>query len=273
MTDQEARMELDRVVKNLFPLIDSKMLDQDTMLKVAHEITYEATEWRGVNFPYKRLNDKFLGLIHLQYGRCDNYSIFQEIKEYEVVDFLNKYYRWHVYEEEKQSKELENNPFELSEQDEKDFDEFKKIRPIPCMEPLDVEGYLHMCRIGYDAAPMFAYPDFVSDLNVIAHAKFDSCHITNQKMHKKMKVGDTHPWFMSYHAEEMGFGGPDVWFEWENDGWVMFLISDKAGREKNMNMHRFLAMRRAGYPVIFMSSDDMQVYWKQKKERKKNEQR
>ena len=156
--------------------------------------------------------------------------------------------------------------------DEKDFDEFKKIRPTPCMEPLDVEGYLHMCRIGYDAAPMFAYPDFVSDLNVIAHAKFDSCRITHQRMHEKMKVGDTHPWFMSYHADEMGFGGPNVWFEWENDGWIMFLINDSK-RDENKDMHRFLAMRRAGYPVIFMSSDDMQMYWKQKKERKKNEQR
>ena len=76
MTDQEARMELDRVVENQFPLIASKMLNQDAMLKVAQEISYEVTEWRGVNFPYKRLNDKFLGLIHLQYGRCDNYSIF-----------------------------------------------------------------------------------------------------------------------------------------------------------------------------------------------------
>ena len=94
-----------------------------------------------------------------------------------MVDFLNKYFQWEVYEKMKQSEELENNPFELSEQDEKDFDEFKRIRSAPCMEPLDVEGYLHMCRIGYDAAPMFVYPSIVSDLNVVAHAKFDSCRI------------------------------------------------------------------------------------------------
>ena len=269
MTDQEARMELDRVVENQFPLIVSKMIDQDTMLKVAHEISHEVTEWRGVNFPYKRLNDEFMGVIQLQYGCCDNYSVFQEIKEYVVVDFLNKYYQWLVYEKKKQSEELQKNPFELSEQDEKDFDEFNKYRPTPCMEPLDVEGYLHMCRIGYDAAPKFAYPDFVSDLNVVAHAKFDSCHITDRKFHEKMKVGDTHPWFMSYHAEEMGFGGPNVWFEWENDGWVMFFISKEVGKDKNKDMLRFLAMRRAGYPVIFMSSDDMRVYWKKEREEKK----
>ena len=80
-----------------------------------------------------------------------------------------------------------------------------------------------------------------------------------------MKVGDTTPMFMSYHSEEMGFGGPDVWFEWENDGWVMFLISDEVGKDKNKDMLRFLAIRRAGYPVIYMSSDDMRAYWEQKK--------
>ena len=94
-----------------------------------------------------------------------------------------------------------------------DFDEFTKQKPLPCKEPLDIAGYLHMCRIAYDAAPMFVYPDFISDLYVVSRAKFDSCGLTKRRtLDEKMKTGDTLPLFMHYHPEEMGFGGPCVHF-------------------------------------------------------------
>lgn len=43
----------------------------------------------------------------------------------------------------------------------------------------------------------------------------------------KMEVGDPYPRFMHYHPEEMGFGGPDVWFEWNEMGWIMEFIPKK----------------------------------------------
>jgi hypothetical protein len=106
----------------------------------------------------------------------------------------------------------------------------------------------------YDAAPRFAYPDFISDLYVVAVAKWDSCGLEDRDHHSvKMIVGDSTPEFMYYHPEEMGFGGPYVYFIWEDDGWIMTFGKKECRdeRDRNMNIHRFLAMRRAGYPVVY----------------------
>lgn len=109
-----------------------------------------------------------------------------------------------------------------------------------------------MCRIAYEAAPKFVFPDFVSDLYVVGRAKFDRCGLEHKRHDQKMKIGDSYPEFMYYHPEEMGFGGPYVRFIWEDDGWIMrFSWEDHRGeRARNMNILRFLAMRRAGYPVV-----------------------
>ena len=150
---------------------------------------------------------------------------------------------------------MEENQFELTDEDKKEFDEFKKMMPIPCGEPLDIAGYLHMCRIAYDAAPMFAFPDFISDLHVVGRAKFDGCGLEHKDHSIKMNIGDPYPRFMYYHPEEMGFGGPYVRFIWEDDGWIMMFSGERRGlydeRSRNMNILRFLAMRRAGYPVVY----------------------
>ena len=115
-----------------------------------------------------------------------------------------------------------------------------------------------MLRIGYDAAPMFVYPDFLSDLHVVASAKFDSCGLYNADHSRKMRVGDRYPEFMYYHPEEMGFGGPYIRFEWEEEGWTLVLTGKgkQIGERKHrMDIHRFLAMRRAGYPVTYKTME------------------
>ncbi len=78
-----------------------------------------------------------------------------------------------------------------------------------------------------------------------------------ENMTIKMEVGDPYPRFMHYHPEEMGFGGPDVWSEWNEMGWIMEFIPQKTypGRETNIDILRFLAMRRAGYPVLYRPYD------------------
>ncbi|MBR1599313.1 MAG: hypothetical protein IJ661_10460 [Lachnospiraceae bacterium] len=254
MTDQEARKELERIVKEEYPLIASEYIDQEVMLLAAKKINYEVTEWRGVNFPYRRLNEDFMEFIKLQFLTTSNYDIFDKIGEEKVIDFLNKYYYWELFERDKLYKELSKNKFDLTEADEKDFEQFKEQKPVPCKETLDIEGYLHMLRIAYDAAPKLVYPDFASDLYVVAHAKFDSCRLYEKNIHEKMEVGDNCPMFMHYHPEEMGFGGPLVRFEWEDDGWIMYFTGKNnrnGSKEVNKDIHRFLAMRRAGYPVIY----------------------
>ena len=46
---------------------------------------------------------------------------------------------------------------------------------------------------------------------------------------------------MHYHPEEMGFGGPDVCFEWNEMGWIMEFIPPKSypGRETNIDTSFF----------------------------------
>ena len=64
--------------------------------------------------------------------------------------------------------------------------------------------------------------------------------------------------YMHYHPDEMGFGGPYVYFGWNEDGWIMTFVGKGKGyseREVNMDIHRFLAMRRAGYPVLYRTRD------------------
>ncbi len=259
MTFQETQRELDRIVKNEYPLIASSFIDREIMLRAAREIDYEVNEWRGTHFPYRRLHDDFMGLIALQYLTKSNYDIFHRIGEKEAVEFLNSYYRWKLDEEYKLSKELDKNPFDLTEKDREDFNNYYQNRPTPCKEPLDIAGYLHMCRIAYDAAPTLVYPDFISDLYVVAHAKFDSCRLSKKDHSQKMKVGDTYPEFMSYHPEEMGFGGPFISFEWETEGWIMYYRGEPPWHhenQKNKDIHRFLAMRRAGYPVVYIDQTD-----------------
>ena len=112
-----------------------------------------------------------------------------------------------------------------------------------------------MCRIGFDAAPDYIYPNFVSDLYVVKYEKFNSCGLMKQDMDKRMKPGDKYMHVMRYHPEEMGFGGPTVYFDWDkNDlfaGWLMDMWWDKNSREKHTkNVKRFIAMRKAGYPVV-----------------------
>ncbi len=256
MTDQEARKELERMVKEVYPLIASDYIDKETMLYAAEEITYECDEWRGVHFPYRRLHEDFMRLLSMQYLTKNYYNLFYEIGEAEVIGFLNRYYRWYQNEYPELSKALRNNPFDLSEQDKLDFENFKNNKPVPCKEPLDIKGYLHMCRIAYDAAPIYAYPDFISDLHVVGHAKFDSCRLAEKDHSRKMEVGDTFPEFMHYHPEEMGFGGPYVSFEWNEEGWIMNFTGSNRDydHKKNKDIHRFLAMRRAGYPVVYCIS-------------------
>ena len=255
MTDYEASLELERLVKEQFPLIASQFIDREVMLEAAKKISHEVTEWRGVGFPYKELNEEFLGLIQLQYARKYDHNFIGADKEKEIVSFLNNYYRWALYERSGQAKELENNSFELSEQDKRDFDRFRKELPTPWADPLDVEGYLHMCRIAYDAAPKYVYPSFVSDLYVVTAAKWDDCGITYEMMHDRMRIGDRVPRFMWYHPDEMGFGGPWVEFVWDNRGWIMRFKSDRIEEAENKDIHRFLAIRRAGYPVKYCNID------------------
>lgn len=152
---------------------------------------------------------------------------------------------------------MKEKEFELSDQDKKDFEEFCKTRPTSRREPLDVAEYLHMCRIGYDAAPLFDYSSTVSDLYVVGVAKCDDCNITPDMMHIKMEVGDTRPEFMRYHPEEMGFYGPYVRFEWDEEGWIMnYIAREYDGHDSNGDILRFIAMRRAGYPVVYYSTWD-----------------
>ncbi len=257
MTEQELRSELKRIIEDEYPLIASRYIDEEIMLRAAREIDYGVREWCGINFPYRKLHEDFMWLIKNQYLTTRMYDIRYNIGEEEVVGFLNKYYRWLFEEERKQSQEHNNNEYNLSEVDKKDFMEFKKEKPVPCKEPLDIAGYLHLCRIAYDAAPKYVYPDFISDLHVVGKAKFDSCRLADRNMKEKMTVGDPYPEFMFYHPEEMGFGGPYVRFKWNEDGWIMFFIGKSecySEREVNMDIHRFLAMRRAGYPVLYLTS-------------------
>ena len=112
-----------------------------------------------------------------------------------------------------------------------------------------------MCRVGFDAAPSYIYPDEVSDLYVVSHAKFDSCGITKEKMKKRMRPGDKYMEAMYYHPEEMGFGGPYVRFLWDEehleDGWLLEMTWERQDKEKHaLNVKRFIAMRKAGYPVV-----------------------
>ena len=255
MTEQELRSELERIVEDEYPLIASRYIDEEIMLRAAREIDYEVREWRGIRFPYRRLHNDLMGLVKTQYLTSSMYDIKYEIGEEVVVGFLNKYYHWFFEEEWKLSEELRDNEFNLSDSDRKDFDEFKNQKPVPRKEPLDIAGYLHMCRVAYDAAPMFVYPDFISDLYVVGRAKFDSCRLADRRsLTEKMKVGDPYPEFMYYHPEEMGFGGPYVHFDWDDNGWIMTFTGKSEGypeREVNMDIHRFLAMRRAGYPVLY----------------------
>lgn len=51
----------------------------------------------------------------------------------------------------------------------------------------------------------------------------------------------------NYHPEEIGFGGSDVYFDWNEEGWIMLFEWDK---DNIQNVKRFLAMRKAGYPVF-----------------------
>ena len=76
-------------------------------------------------------------------------------------------------------------------------------------------------------------------------------------MRKLFTHHSPYPRFMHYHPEEMGFGGPDVWSEWNEMGWIMEFIPQKTypGRETNIDILRFLAMRRAGYPVLYRPYD------------------
>jgi len=258
MTFQETQRELDRIVKNEYPLIASDFINREIMLRVAYKMDYEAHEWRGINFPYMRLHNDFMELIALQYLTTSFYDLFSRIGEKVVVEFLNSYYLWELDERDKLSKELEENPFDLTEKDREDFDKYSQNRPNPCKEPLDIAGYLHMCRIAYDAAPKHVYPDFISDLHVVTAAKFNSCGLSKKDHTLKMKVGDKYPEFMYYHPEEMGFGGPFVRFEWEDDGWIMRYHAEPAWHhknQKNKDIHRFLAMRRAGYPVVYLENN------------------
>ena len=258
MTEKELQNELNRIVEDEYPLITSKYIDQYIILKAAQKLDHNVKEWRGVGFPYKKLHANMIHLIRRQFMTTRMYDIYYEIGEYKAVDFLNNYYHWLIEEEEKMSMELENNDFKLSEMDIKDFEEFNKQDPIPCKEPLDIAGYLHMCRIAYDAAPKYAYPSFISDFDVVARAKFDECNLLNKDMSKKMEYGDSIPGFMLYHPEEMGFGGSWVRFEWSEKGWVLIFIGKSkkhARRDYNMDIHRFLALRRAGYPVLYRTSD------------------
>lgn len=228
------------------------------MLMAAKQISYEVDEWRGKSFPYRSLHEKFMELIGEQYLTTSRYDIFEKIGEAEVVGFLNNYYRWFFEDEQRLTKELYKNDFNLSNNDRKAFEEFIKHKPAPCRDPLDIAGYLHMCRIAYDAAPNIGYPHFFSDSHVVALAKQNSCGLENKFMHERMKVGDSVPMFMSYHPEEMGFGGPIVCFEWNDEGWIMTFVGKGKRhpvREVNMDMLRFLAMRRAGYPVEYRARD------------------
>lgn len=258
MTEKELKIELERIIEDEYPLIASIYIDEEIMLQAARKINYEVIEWRGISFPYRRLHEELMGLIKDQYLTTNIYNIKYVIGEEKVVGFLNKYYHWVFEEKGKMSEELANNNFNLSENDIKDFNEFERKQPVPCMDPLDIAGYLHMCRIMYDAAPMFVYPDFISDLHVVGSAKFDSCGLADRNMNEKMRFGDSYPEFMHYHPDEMGFGGPYVYFGWNEDGWIMTFVGKGKGyseREVNMDIHRFLAMRRAGYPVLYHSRD------------------
>lgn len=254
MTDHEARKELERIVNDEFPLIASKYIDKEIMLREAHKINYTVSEWRGVDFPYRRLHDDFMVLIGTQFLTTSHFDLFHKIGEKKVVEFLNSYYHWKLDEREKMTRELDKSPFELTKKDKKEFEDFKRIKPTPSSEPLDIAGYLHMCRIAFEAAPKFVFPNFISDLYVVGDAKFDSCDLEHKNHSEKMNIGDAYPEFMRYHPEEMGFGGPYVRFIWEDDGWIMMFSGKDHCDERSINMDilRFLAMRRAGYPVVYV---------------------
>lgn len=207
-------------------------------------------ESQKFEFPYEAVNDELIYLIKLQYLSDNVQECFTEIGEQEIIGFVNRFYHFLFYELEELRALQKKNPLCVTEEEMAEFFELSEKMPERRKDPLTLREYLHMCRIGFDAAPDYIYPDYMSDLFVVTQEKFDSCNITKKDMDLKMEPGE--PWMerMYYHPEEMGFGGPEVYFDWNEDGWIMYFDWELYERKNSKNIKRFLAMRKAGYPVF-----------------------
>lgn len=67
MTEQELKNELERIVKEEYPVIASRYVDKEIMLREAQDMNYEVTEWRGLHFSYKSLHKRLIGLVASQF--------------------------------------------------------------------------------------------------------------------------------------------------------------------------------------------------------------
>ena len=231
--------------KEKYPILTSEFLEEESFLfmKRRTDLLLE---------PFERMEEDAEKLLLVQYLSKDTRKLFIEYGEKEVIDFLNRYVRW---AKEQNEKKQESRVFTLSKED---LEEFITYASHPenvqrRKKPITNGEYLHLCRIAFDAAPRYSYPDFISDSYVIIREKMDSIKWTKETLEEEIPYDEAYPEFLWYHPEEMSFGGPHVKFHWNEEGWYL-----KFWTENRFSMYilRFLAMRRAGYPVVPSSGLD-----------------
>lgn len=223
-------------LKEKYPIISSDYFDEDVYVLLKNECySLDSMERRC----HQLIVDQFV---------LSPEEAFKRKGEETVIGFLNKIIPFmHEYNNTLDWKKY-YSPIVITKQDLEDFIEYASETVKLRKEPLTIREHLKMCRIAVDAAPIYIWPDYVSDAFVVGAEKmFGHLGRLEDELDNVMEVFNGLPEYLVYHPEEMAFGGPYQSFMITDEGWCMMFYES---RGKNLSLKRYLELRRHGYPVI-----------------------
>ena len=218
------------------------------------------------------IEEKFEKFMYAQYMEADVNKVFKKYGEEEVINYLKTIADYsHKYSNVRIRTRVSEDEIEEFLNYIKDY-ELEKI-----IAPLNAKEFLKICRICYDAAPLYVFPKGISDYFVYKTERGTSFHEDGSVLTPEFYENDEefidHYGFSSYHFEELRFGGPCMRLEgrvihnfpfdekgdlcdetkwsnktmWNGSFYSKTYDAETCGRAIKM----YNALRRKGYPIVY----------------------
>ena len=254
-------MNSDTADKIITTIIESANFDKEAFRKYTGSFLTESERVSRIS-----------NILVLQYADTDIDKILQQKDINEIIDFLNRFIR---SKNEFGGRDRSNTPKLNVEESEVFLDlasQTEKIPPEKLCETaplLTVNSYLEMCRIVYDAAAIWKYPEDISTEFLFCDARMWSYeHEYNEGIlgidrDSPEKFAKT--FYTSYHCEELWFGGPKFYMHDESahlgrnlwgipkvfGKWTGKIYCDENDGDIYKAVKMYIALREKEYPVYF----------------------
>ena len=264
-------MTLKKQEESILEIINSDKFDKEAFMKL-----------KGFCFSYDAKDniEDVAEILRRQYvdNDIDNILVSHDVDK--IIDFLNRLLRSKLAYKNSNRKQYIITPQELeefrklaTEAEKISKEEFAKTSPL-----LTTRKYLNMCRIAYDTAFDWKYPEDISTPYLFCEARMLGF---NHEYNKGILGVDWDSpekfalkFSCSYHSEELRFGGPKFYINDESarmgtygytlpktygqwTGWICCDSDDKRSRYEAIKM--YIALRRKGYPIYFSNYNEICV--------------